>query len=93
MTGVRVSQSSISGKVGDKVKLDAYVDPDNANNKKVSWETKNDSVATVNDGNVTFVGEGTTDIIVKTDEGGVYGYGFRISTSKRCFRRKCIYQR
>lgn len=70
VTGVRVSQSSISGKVGDKVKLDAYVDPDNANNKKVSWETKNDSVATVNDGNVTFVGEGTTDIIVKTDEGG-----------------------
>ncbi len=43
--------------------------PDNANNKKVSWASRNDSVATVSNGNVTFVGEGTSYITVTTNDG------------------------
>ena len=43
--------------------------PENATNKKVTWTTNNDQVATVNDGVVTAVGEGTTTITVTTEDG------------------------
>jgi uncharacterized protein YjdB len=59
-----------SGKLTATDNLHATVYPDNASNKNVSWSTGNEAVATVNDnGTVTFVGAGETNITVRTQDG------------------------
>ncbi|GBF75855.1 hypothetical protein PA598K_04288 [Paenibacillus sp. 598K] len=56
---------------GDQpVKLTATVYPSNASDKRVTWSTDNPAVATVSDGWVTAVGGGSTDITVRTVDGG-----------------------
>lgn len=69
VTGVSIPQGSISGKVGEEKNLSANVSPDNASNKKVSWTSSNDSVATVSGGTVRLVGTGTATITVTTEDG------------------------
>ena len=55
--------------VGDTLKLEAIINPSNATDKTVTWESSNDSVATVdNSGNVRAVGEGNVTITVKTND-------------------------
>jgi uncharacterized protein YjdB len=52
--------------------LQATVQPDNASNKAVAWESYNASVATVDsNGQVKAIAEGTTTIEVRTNEGGI----------------------
>lgn len=48
--------------VGDAATLVATVKPDNATSKNVKWSSSNESVATVNNGNVVAVKEGETII-------------------------------
>jgi hypothetical protein len=71
VTSVSLDQTSLNKKVGDApVTLHATVYPDNASNKNVSWSTDNPSVAGVNDnGTVTLVGAGSTNITVTTQDG------------------------
>ncbi len=55
--------------IGDTIKLDATVTPDNATDKSVIWSSSNNDVATVdNNGNVTAVGEGNVTITVVTND-------------------------
>ena len=57
-------------KVGEEFTLVATINPDNATNKNVSWSTENSNIATVDDnGVVTAIAEGTTEIIVTTEDG------------------------
>ncbi|WP_052487018.1 S-layer homology domain-containing protein [Gordoniibacillus kamchatkensis] len=71
VTSVKLGSKSLSIQPGDQVALISTVVPDNAANKKVSWESSNPAVAKVdNDGKVTGVTPGTAKITVKTDEGG-----------------------
>ena len=56
-------------KPGETLKLTAAVEPPTATNQNVTWTTNNDKVATVNDGVVTAVGEGTATITVTTADG------------------------
>lgn len=71
VTSVRLGSKSLSIQPGDQVALLSTVVPDNAANKKVSWESSNPAVAKVDDdGKVTGVTPGTAKITVKTDEGG-----------------------
>ena len=70
-TQVELDQESISMHVGDNdIQLNATVTPDNAENKNVTWESSNESVATVNNGLVKAVGNGNATITVKTVDGG-----------------------
>lgn len=50
--------------IGDTKELTAAITPDNATNQEVLWTTDNPEVATVENGVVTAVGEGTTVITV-----------------------------
>jgi len=71
--GVKLDKSSMGLAVGESRKLTATVEPKNATDKGVSWESDNDPVATVDqDGNVTGIssGKGGAKITVTTDDGG-----------------------
>ena len=55
---------------GQTAQLTATVAPSNATNKVVTWASDNGAVATVNNGVITAVGNGTANITVKTADGG-----------------------
>ena len=64
---ITLSDHSITMNIGDEHQLTAEISPSNATNKKLVWRSSNTSVATVSDGKVIAIGEGTTDIIVGTE--------------------------
>lgn len=64
VTGVTLDQNSATLEVGDTETLTATVAPDNATNKNVTWESDDETVATVKDGVVTAVGVGSATITV-----------------------------
>ena len=69
VTGVTLSQTSASLKVGEKLTLTATVAPANATNKNVTWSSSNTAVATVDGGVVTAKAAGSATITVKTADG------------------------
>ena len=69
VTSVSLDQTAVELAEGGEVTLTATVKPDDATNKNVSWSSSNSSVASVTDGVVTAVKEGTATITVKTDDG------------------------
>ncbi len=75
VTGVSISQSTLTGYTGGTATLGCTVKPDSgiseADIKDVIWSTSNANVATVNhEGKVFFVDAGECDIIVTTKDGG-----------------------
>ena len=64
---LNVSETTVS--VGKTETLVATINPENASNKNVSWSSNNKSVATVENGVVTGVAEGTATITVTTEDG------------------------
>lgn len=74
VTGVTVTPASQEVQVGKSTTFIATVIPDNATNKKVTWTSSDESVATVNeDGVVTGVKAGTATITATTVDGGITG--------------------
>lgn len=70
VTDVELNRSELSLKEGNSEILIAVVVPDNAANKKVTWKSSNESVATVDaNGKVTALKAGRTTITVITDDG------------------------
>ena len=70
VTGITLNQNTASVQVGNTITLTATVEPDNATNKTVTWTSDNEPVATVEDGVVTGVSEGTASIGAMTADGG-----------------------
>ena len=70
VTGVRLDQAELSLYTGESKTLTATVQPSNATNQNVTWQSDNANVATVEGGTVTAVGAGETDITVTTEDGG-----------------------
>lgn len=70
VTGVSLDKTSAELEVGGTLMLTATVEPANATNKDVSWNSSNVEVATVENGTVKAVAVGTADITVKTADGG-----------------------
>jgi len=62
VTGITLSQTSISLEVGGKVSLTATVSPSDATDKTVTWTSSNSGVASVSGGVVTAAAEGTATI-------------------------------
>lgn len=55
---------------GDSVTISASVSPSDAADKTVIWSSDNEASATVTDGEVTAVAEGSANITAKTQDGG-----------------------
>lgn len=69
-TGVWLDITSISIAAGKSQALVATVEPEDAINKAVGWESSDRTVATVENGLVSAVAEGEATITVKTADGG-----------------------
>lgn len=69
VTGVSLNKTSLTLTEGSSETLSASVSPDNATDKTVTWTTNKSSVATVSDGKVTAVAEGSATITVTTNDG------------------------
>jgi uncharacterized protein YjdB len=71
VTGVSVSKTSLSLKMGQSEALSAEVIPSDAADKTVTWKSSNTAVATVSSsGVVTGVKPGTATVTVTTNDGG-----------------------
>ncbi|MCL2511175.1 MAG: Ig-like domain-containing protein, partial [Bacteroidales bacterium] len=70
VAGVMLNKSTTILAVGGIETLKATVYPENASVKDVKWSSANEGVATVVDGKVTAIADGTTTITVTTVEGG-----------------------
>ena len=71
VTGVSMSKKNVTLKPKETINLTATVKPSNATNKKVTWSSKNQKVATVTqNGKVTAKAAGTTTITATTEDGG-----------------------
>lgn len=70
VTGVSLNKNSTSITVGGAETLEATVAPSNATNQGVSWSSSNTSIATVTNGTVRGVAEGSATITVTTSDGG-----------------------
>ncbi|MDR0301859.1 MAG: Ig-like domain-containing protein [Treponema sp.] len=68
--GITLDQSSLTIKAGDTATLIETITPSDATNKSVNWFSSNNNVATVTNGTVTGVVEGTAIIFVITVDGG-----------------------
>lgn len=69
VTGVKVTPRALTLTVGDSDKLSATVVPDDASNKRVTWSSSNESVATVDaEGNVKALKAGSAVITAASQE-------------------------
>ncbi len=70
VTGITLSQSSVSLTEGESLTLTATVMPNNADDQSISWNSSNPSVATVdNTGKVTAIAAGTATITAIANDG------------------------
>ena len=70
VTGVTLDKATLTLTVGKTETLKETVLPSDAKNKAVTWASSNQAVATVVNGKVTAVKEGTATITVTTTDGG-----------------------
>ncbi len=70
VTGVLLDQNALTLTEGDTVQLTATVEPANATNQGVTWESSDTSIATVSeDGTVTAISAGTVTITATAKDG------------------------
>ncbi|PID88187.1 MAG: hypothetical protein CSB06_01740 [Bacteroidia bacterium] len=71
VTGVSIECPNNIVKVGETIQLTARINPDNATNQNVTWESSNKTTATIDakKGLVTAIAIGTTTITVTTEDG------------------------
>lgn len=70
VTGVNITEGDQELGVGQTVQLTAVVEPENATNKRVTWNSSNEAVATVSATGLVFaVAEGEAIITVTTEDG------------------------
>lgn len=69
VTAISLDKTTADMEYGDRITLTATVTPDNATNTTITWTTSKSSVATVEDGVVEAVGEGTATITAKSSNG------------------------
>ena len=69
VTGITLDKTTASVEVGKTVTLTATVAPSNASNKTVTWTSSDEKIATVKDGVVIGVAEGTVTITATTSDG------------------------
>ena len=82
VTGVTLSEESITMAVGDEYQLTAEVVPSTATNKEVAWSSSNDYVATVVDGKVKAIKVGSARITVTTRDRG-YSASCQVTVSAK----------
>ncbi|MBD0401358.1 Ig-like domain-containing protein [Flammeovirga sp. EKP202] len=70
VTGINVTPSNASLLIGETTQLSASVLPANATDASYTWSSSNSAVATINNGLVTAISEGSATITATTNDGG-----------------------
>lgn len=70
VSGAKLDKNSLTLAPGENAQLYATITPNDAANKKVTWVSENNAVATVAEGLVTGVSAGSTIVRVTTEDGG-----------------------
>lgn len=71
VTSITLSEEIVEIHVRKGLTLKAVIEPKNATNKKLKWESSDESVATVNNGKVTGKAPGEAVITVTSEDGGL----------------------
>lgn len=69
ITKLEITDNDLELNVGDTKKLSVNITPTDATNKDLTWTSSNESVATVNNGEVKALKEGSTEITVTSSNG------------------------
>lgn len=69
VTGIRFDKTTYTLSQGKTLEIKATVMPSNANNKGIIWKSSDSSIATVENGVVTGISEGTVTISATTKDG------------------------
>ncbi len=92
--GIRLNSRKETINVGETFQLEGKTNPETASNQKVTWESSDESIVTVDDsGLVTAIAVGEADVTVKSDEGNFFiSCKFEVSdpTSVNGLDIKCI---
>lgn len=64
-----LSPTTFTGKIGDSFLISATVEPENASNNLIQWDSSDSNVATVDNGLVRLVGKGVVIITAKSCDG------------------------
>lgn len=92
VSGISLSQTTITLDKGKTAALTATVAPENATDKTVIWSTSNEKVATVSNGTVTAVAKGTATITAKAgDKTATCTVTVKVPASKVTLNTKQIY--
>ncbi len=81
-TGISVNPTALTLNTGESATITAIVTPADATNKSVTWLSSNTSVATVANGVVTAIGDGSTTISASTVNGFTASTAVTVSTSE-----------
>ena len=82
VTSIKFDKSSYSIYIDNTVRINATVEPANATNKTLTWKSSNSKIATVNNGVVKGISNGSTTITV-TDAKGKVSNSVTIVVNKR----------
>ncbi len=74
VSDITLDKTELSIAEGTSVKINASVFPENATDKTVLWSSNNENVATVENGTITAVSQGTAVIVAKTKDGSHTAY-------------------
>ena len=78
VTGISIDQEEIYMQVGDTFKINAFIEPDDANIKNIRFESDNKNIATVNKGLISAHKEGETTIYAISEENANIKKGCKI---------------
>lgn len=70
VTGVTINNKNVTVKANNSILITATVEPSNATNKYCVWSSDNPSIATVDNGRIRGMSEGSCTITVTTNDGG-----------------------
>ena len=72
VTDIVLGTQNCTVQVEGQYKINASILPDDANNKNITYASENEEIATVDqNGNITGIAEGNTNIIVSSEEGNI----------------------
>ena len=69
VVSIDVDKLTYNLKVGENEKVNYTIKPINATNKNVVWSSSDSSIATIENGNIIAKKEGTTNIVIETEDG------------------------
>ncbi|MBP5506205.1 MAG: Ig-like domain-containing protein [Bacteroidales bacterium] len=70
VTNIIINPSEATLMIGAKVQFNISVEPDNATDMSVTWTIGDETIATIEDGLLTAVGVGETEVAVTSNDGG-----------------------